>query len=78
MQDLCSGIWGGLCYLAGTVVSGFGSEVNAAINGSIREHGRCFIPLAWHRRQHICEEHREMKLFNDAQEPRTIRTEDEK
>jgi hypothetical protein len=34
--------------------------------------------LAWHRRQHICEEHREMKLFNDAQEPRTIRTEDEK
>lgn len=35
MQDLCGGIWGGLCYLAGTVVSGFGREVNAAINGSV-------------------------------------------
>lgn len=35
MQDLGSGIWGGLRYLAGTVVSGLGSEVNATINSSI-------------------------------------------
>lgn len=35
MQDLGSGIRGSLCYLAGTIVSGFGSEVNAAINGSV-------------------------------------------
>lgn len=68
MQDLCRGIWGSLCYLAGTVVSGFGREVNAAVNGSIWEHRCCFIPLAWNRRQHICGEHREMKQFNDAQE----------
>lgn len=67
MQDLCCGIWGSLCYLAGTVVSGFGREVNAAINGSIWEHRCCFIPLAWNWWQHICGEHREMKQFNDAQ-----------
>lgn len=78
MQDLGSGIWGGLCYLAGTVVTGFGSKVNAAINGSIRKHGCCFIPLTWNRRQYICKEHRETKLFNDAQEPKSIKTEDEK
>lgn len=56
MQDLRRGIWGGLCYLAGTVVSGLGSEVNAAVNGSIREHRCCFIPLAWNWWQHICGE----------------------
>lgn len=70
MQDLGSGIRGGLCYLAGTIVSGFGSEVNAAINGSIWKHRCCFIPLAWDWRQYICKEHREMRLFNDAQGPK--------
>ena len=35
MQYLCRGVWGSLCDLAGTIVSGFGREVNAAINGSI-------------------------------------------
>lgn len=68
MQDLCGGIWGGLCYLAGTVVSGLGREVNAAVNGSVREHRGCFIPLAWNGRQHICGECEEMRQFNDAQE----------
>lgn len=68
MQYLRRGIWGSLCYLAGTVVSGFGCEVNAAINGSIWEHCCCFIPLAWNWWQHICGEHREMKQFDDAQE----------
>lgn len=68
MQDLSCGIWCGLGYLAGTVVSGFGREVDAAVNGSIWEHRCCFIPLAWNWWQHICGEQRGMKEFNDAQE----------
>lgn len=36
MQNLRGGIWCSLCDLAGTVVTSFGGEVNAAVNGSIR------------------------------------------
>lgn len=54
MQDLGGGIWRGLSYLAGAVVTGFGGEVDAAVNGSIRKHGSGFISLPWHWWQHIC------------------------
>lgn len=64
MQDLGGGIWRGLSYLAGAVVAGFGGEVNAAVNGSIRKHGCSFISLPRHWRQHICG----MKQITDARE----------
>lgn len=68
MQYLGGGIWRSLSYLAGTVVTSFRGEVNAAVNGSIRKHSSGFISLAWHWWQHICSEHRGMKQIIDAQE----------
>lgn len=68
MQYLGGGIWCSLRYLAGTVVTSFRGEVNAAVNGSIRKHSSSFISLPWHRWQHICGEHRGMKQIIDAQE----------
>lgn len=64
MQDLGGGIWRGLSYLAGAVIAGFGGEVDAAVDGSIRKHGGGFISLPWHWRQHICR----MKQTIDARE----------
>lgn len=64
MQDLGGGVWRSLSYLAGAVVAGFGGEVNAAVNSSIRKHGSSFISLPWHWWQHICG----MKQINDARE----------
>lgn len=54
MQDLGGGIWRSLSYLAGAVVTGFGGEVDAAVDGPIGKHGSGFISLPWHWRQHIC------------------------
>lgn len=45
MENLGGGIRSGLGCLARAVVVGFGGEVYAAIDGSIREHGACLIPL---------------------------------
>lgn len=68
MQYLGGGIWCSLRYLAGTVVTSFCREVNAAVNGSIRKHSSSFISLSWHWWQHICGEQRGMKQIIDAQE----------
>ena len=68
MQDLGGGIWRGLRYLAGAVVTSFRGEVNAAVNGSVRKHSSGFISLPWHWWQHICSEHKGMKQFIDARE----------
>lgn len=68
MQYLGGGIWCSLRYLAGTVVTSFCGEVNAAVNGSIRKHSSSFISLPRHWWQHICGEHRGMKQIIDAQE----------
>lgn len=68
MQYLCCGIWCSLCYLAGTVVTSFCSEVNAAVNGSIRKHSGSFIPLAWDWREYICDENIWMKQISNARE----------
>lgn len=69
MQYLGGGIWCSLRYLAGTVVTSFCGEVNAAVNGSIRKHSSSFISLPRNWWQHICGEHRGMKQIIDAQEP---------
>lgn len=45
MEDLGGGIGSGLGCLARAVVVGFGGEVYAAIDGSIREHGARLISL---------------------------------
>lgn len=45
MENLGGGIGSGLGRLARAVVVGFGGEVYAAVDGSIREHGACFISL---------------------------------
>lgn len=45
VKNLSGGIGSGLGCLAWAVVVGFGGEVYAAVDGSIREHGACFIPL---------------------------------
>jgi len=68
MQDLGGGVWRGLRYLAGAVVTSFRGEVNAAVNGSVRKHSSGFISLPWHWWQHICSEHKGMKQFIDARE----------
>lgn len=68
MQDLGGGIRRSLRYLTGAVVTGFGGEVDAAVNGSIGKHGSSFISLPWHWWEHICGEHRGTKQIIDAQE----------
>lgn len=45
MENLSGGIGSGLGCLARAVVVGFGGEVYAAVDGSVREHGACLIPL---------------------------------
>lgn len=45
VEDLCGGVGSGLGCLAGAVVVGFGGEVYAAVDGSVREHGARLIPL---------------------------------
>lgn len=45
MENLGGGIGSGLGCLARAVVVGFGGEVYAAVDGSIREHGAGLITL---------------------------------
>ena len=46
VEDLGGGIGRGLGRLAGAVVVGLGGEVDAAVDGAVREHGTRFVALA--------------------------------
>ena len=52
MQDLGGGVGRGLRRLAGAVVAGLGGEVDAAVDGPVRQHGARLVSLT--SRKHVC------------------------